>query len=151
MDGAITFTDGRYALPEYPFRVPPELEDRVARRYSVAIVGAGLTGLTAACALADLGIDVVVLDDDNTVGVRGASSRGICYSRKSLEIFARLDIYRRLREKGVTWTVGRTYAGDDEVCRFDFATDAGQDRSAQPAFINLQQFYVESFLVARAG
>jgi 3-(3-hydroxy-phenyl)propionate hydroxylase len=150
MDG-ITFNGGRYALPHYPFRVPPELEDTVERRYSVAIVGAGLTGLTAACALADLGVDVVVLDDDDTVGARGASSRGICYSRKSLEIFARLDVYRRMREKGVSWTIGRTFAGDEQVYQFDLAADAGEHASAQPAFLNLQQFYVESFLVERAA
>ena len=149
MDG-ITFSGGRYALPHYPFRVPPELEDAVERRYSVAIVGAGLTGLTAACTLADLGVDVVVLDEDDTVGVRGASSRGICYSRKSLEIFSRLGIYGRMREKGVSWTIGRTFAGDEQVYEFDLAAEADEQWSRQPAFINLQQFYVESYLVDRA-
>jgi 3-(3-hydroxy-phenyl)propionate hydroxylase len=149
MDG-ITFNGGRYALPHYPFRVPPELEDTVERRYSVAIVGAGLTGLTAACTLADFGVDVVLLDDDDTVGARGASSRGICYSRRSLEIFARLGIYGRMREKGVSWTIGRTFAGEQQVYEFDLAAAAEEEWSRQPAFINLQQFYVESYLVERA-
>src|SRR5688572_8239094 len=108
----ISFSHGAYGLPEYPFHMPPELAGNAATRHPVAIVGAGLTGLTAACVLADLGIEVVLLDDDKTVGVRGASSRGVCYSQKSLEIFARLGIYARIREKGVTWSVGRSYAGD---------------------------------------
>jgi 3-(3-hydroxy-phenyl)propionate hydroxylase len=147
----ISFTGGRYRLPRYPFRVPPELSEGVATRVPVAIVGAGLTGLTAACALAELGVDVVVLDEDDTVGARGASSRGVCYSQKSLEIFARLGVYPRLREKGVSWSVGRSYAGDEQLYQFDLAAIPQASLSAQPSFINLQQFYVESFLVDRAA
>jgi 3-(3-hydroxy-phenyl)propionate hydroxylase len=147
----ISFSGGRYQLPEYPFHVPPEIAAGAATQYPVAIVGAGLTGLTAACALADLGVDVVLLDEDRTVGARGASSRGVCYAQKSLEIFARLGIYPRLREKGVSWSVGRSYAGDDQIYHFDLASDPRANRSAQPNFINLQQFYVESFLLERAA
>ena len=146
----ISFSRSGYELPEYPFRMPPELEGGIATKYPVAIVGAGLTGLTAACALADLGIDVVLLDDDKTVGVRGASSRGVCYSQKSLEIFARLGVYPRMRDKGVSWSIGRSYAGEEQIYQFDLATGTQANSSAQPAFINLQQFYVESFLVERA-
>jgi 3-(3-hydroxy-phenyl)propionate hydroxylase len=147
----ISFSRSGYELPEYPFRMPPELEGGIATQYPVAIVGAGLTGLTAACALADLGIDVVLLDDDKTVGVRGASSRGVCYSQKSLEIFARLGVYPRLRDKGVSWSIGRSYAGAEQIYQFDLSTGVQTSASAQPAFINLQQFYVESFLVERAA
>jgi 2-polyprenyl-6-methoxyphenol hydroxylase-like FAD-dependent oxidoreductase len=56
-------------------------------------VGGGITGLTLACALASYGVAAVLLDEDNTVGVKGASSRGICYTQKSLEIFHRLGVY----------------------------------------------------------
>jgi hypothetical protein len=55
------------------------------------------TGLTLACSLAQLGVKAVLLDEDNTVGVKGASSRGICYTQKSLEIFDKLGIYRAHR------------------------------------------------------
>ena len=130
--------------------MPPELLGGDETKYPVVIVGAGLTGLTAACALADLGINVVLVDDDKTVGVRGASSRGVCYSQKSLEIFARLGIYPHVREKGVSWNIGRSYAGEDQIYHFDLAAGAQANCSAQPSFINLQQFYVESFLVERA-
>jgi 3-(3-hydroxy-phenyl)propionate hydroxylase len=144
----VSFSNGRYTLPEYPFRVPPELSGAAQRSQPVVIVGAGLAGLTAACALAQLGVPVVVLDEDNTVGARGISSRGVCYARKSLEIFDRLGVYRRMLGKGVRWTVGRTFDGKNQVSELDLASDASPSR--QPPFINLQQFYVEAFLIERA-
>jgi len=77
---------------------------------------------------------------------RGASSRGICYAQKTLEIFARFGVYSRVRQKGVTWSVGKTLAGHDVVYSFDLQRTSA---SEQPPFINLQQFYVEWFLVDR--
>ena len=144
----VSFSNGRYVLPEYPFRAPPELSGAAQLAHPVAIIGAGLAGLTAACTLAQLGVRVVVLDEDNTVGVRGISSRGVCYARKSLEIFDRLGIYRRMLGKGVRWTVGRTFEDENQVFEFDLAS--GANGSRQPPFINLQQFYVEAFLIERA-
>jgi 3-(3-hydroxy-phenyl)propionate hydroxylase len=93
-------------------------------------------------------VPVVVLDEDDTVGVRGISSRGVCYARKSLEIFDRLGIYRRMLAKGVRWTVGRTFDGATQLFEFDLTSEANGSR--QPPFINLQQFYVEAFLIERA-
>jgi 3-(3-hydroxy-phenyl)propionate hydroxylase len=137
---------GEYELPVYPFVPPPELAQGTQGRYSIVIVGGGLSGLTLACDLAQRGIDCVVLDEDDTIGVRGASSRGICYAQKTLEIFARLGVFDRMREKGVTWSVGRTLAGHDVVYTFNLQPASA---SEQPPFINLQQFYVEWFLVDR--
>ncbi len=113
------------------------------------IVGAGLTGLTAACALAQLGVAVVLLDEDDTVGARGAVLARRVLRQKSLEIFDRLGIYRRMLGKGVSWTIGRTFDGDRLICEFDLARPS-QTTSRQPPFINLQQFYVEAFLIERA-
>lgn len=135
-----------YDLPVYDYVQPPELSGTPGRRYPVVIVGAGLAGLTLACDLASRGIASVVLDEDDTIGVRGASSRGICYAQKSLEIFDRLGLYDRIREKGVTWSVGKVLRGRDVLYRFDLADGS---LSAQPPFINIQQFYVEWFLVDR--
>ena len=147
LDSAASVRDSyRYDLPVYPFVAPPELCGATPIRYAVTIVGAGLAGLTLACDLAHRGIACVLLDEDNTVGVRGASSRGIVYAQKSLEIFARLGIYARIADKGITWSVGRTLAGDAEVYHFDMQR---ANDSVQPPFINLQQFYVETFLVER--
>jgi 3-(3-hydroxy-phenyl)propionate hydroxylase len=135
-----------YELPSWPFVPPPELESAAIVRHRTVIVGAGPAGLTLACDLASRGVRAVLLDEDDTVGVRGASSRGICYAQKSLEIFARLGIYERIAEKGITWSFGRTFSDDKEVYNFNLKTDSV---SVQPPFINLQQFYIEWFLVDR--
>ena len=136
-----------YQLPEYPFTPPPELVTGQMTRHSVVIVGAGLAGLSLACALNQYGVTAILLDEDNTVGVKGASSRGICYAQKTLEIFKRLGLYDRIAAKGVQWSVGRTFAGHDEVYSFDLAAATTHNMSTQPPFINIQQFYVEGFLV----
>lgn len=145
------FSGQGYQLPTWPFRVPPEIADGSRHgRHPVVVVGAGLAGLTAACELALRGIPAIVLDEDDTVGVRGASSRGICYAQKSLEVFRRLGIFDRVAAKGVRWSVGRTLAGNDVVYSFDLSNTASPEGSRQPPFINLQQFYVEWFLAERA-
>ncbi len=144
------FTQGSgYTLPEYPFVSPPELQTGQTLRHAVVIVGGGITGLTLACSLANQGIKAILLDEDNTVGVKGASSRGICYTQKSLEIFDRLGIYKRIAGKGIQWSVGRTFAGEDEVYAFDLRQQSNFNLSAQPPFINIQQFYIEGYLVER--
>jgi 3-(3-hydroxy-phenyl)propionate hydroxylase len=114
------FTTGSgYTLPEYAFVAPPELGRAEPAHHPIVIVGGGLTGLTMACALARLGVPAVLLDEDNTVGVKGASSRGICYTQRSLEVFQRLGVYEPIAAKGIQWSVGRTFAGADEVYSFD--------------------------------
>jgi 3-(3-hydroxy-phenyl)propionate hydroxylase len=144
------FTQGSgYELPEYPFQEPPEIASGQASHHPIVIVGGGITGLTAACALAQYGIRAVLLDEDNTVGVKGASSRGICYTQKSLEIFQRLGVYERIAAKGIQWSVGRTFAGDDEVYSFDLRQQSAYNLSTQPPFVNIQQFYIEGYLVER--
>ncbi|MBS0339776.1 MAG: FAD-dependent monooxygenase [Proteobacteria bacterium] len=145
MSDTYTFAPA-YELPHWPFVPPPELESAKTVRHPIVIVGAGPAGLTLACDLASRGVRCVLLDEDDTVGVRGASSRGICYAQKSLEIFARLGIYERVADKGITWSFGRTFSGEREVYSFNLKTDS---LSRQPPFINLQQFYVEWFLVDR--
>lgn len=135
-----------YRLPHWPFVPPPELGSDAFVRHPIVIVGAGPAGLTLACDLAKRGVPAVLLDEDDTVGVRGASSRGICHAQKSLEIFERLGIYRRIADKGITWSFGRTFSGETEVYNFNLQASSV---SAQPPFINLQQFYLEWFLVDR--
>ncbi len=135
-----------YELPVYPFTVPPELQGSPMQRCPIVIVGAGPAGLTLACDLAQRGVRSVLIDDDNTVGVRGASSRGICYAQKTLEIMDRLGICERILSKGVAWSFGRTFSGEEEVYHFNLQN---QSVSQQPPFVNLQQFYIEGFLVDR--
>ena len=135
-----------YQLPTYRFEPPADLDGGAPRRYPIVIVGAGPAGLTLACDLAQRGVAAVLIDDDDTVGVRGASSRGICYAQKSLEILERVEVGARVVAKGVAWSLGRTLSGDNEVYNFNLQV---QSCSEQPPFVNLQQFYLEWFLVER--
>ncbi len=128
-----------------PFEVVPApgLTSPEAQK-KVLIVGAGPIGLAMAIDLALAGVPSVVLDDNNVVSV---GSRAICWAKRTLEIFDRLGVADRMVEKGVTWKVGRTHHKDAEVFSFDLLPESGHK---MPAFINLQQYYVEQFLVERA-
>ncbi|QTP57285.1 monooxygenase [Billgrantia antri] len=138
-------TDSLYFdYPYFPFVRPPELDGR-AVRHRVAIVGAGPVGVTAALELARHGIESVVLDDKATVN---DGSRAICISRHSLEILQQLGVDAPFVAKGLGWTQGRTYFRDREIFRFEMP------HSEQERFlpmINLQQQYIEKFLIDKAG
>ncbi|MEO8651454.1 MAG: FAD-dependent oxidoreductase [Hyphomicrobiaceae bacterium] len=134
----------RYRSPVFPFIRPLELDGRAERRWPVAIVGAGPVGLVAAIDLALHGIASVVLDESNVVST---GSRAICWSKRTLEIFDRLGIGDRVVTKGVTWKVGRLFHRGREVYAFDLLPEPGHKR---PAFVNLQQYYVEEYLIDRA-
>ena len=132
-----------YTQPVYPYTKPAELGG-LPHHWPVIVAGAGPVGLTAAIDLALRGIDVLVLDEDDTVSV---GSRAICWSKRTLEILDRLGCGERLVQKGVCWNVGRVFFRDEQVYQFDLLPEPGHRR---PAFINLQQYYVEQFLVERA-
>jgi 3-(3-hydroxy-phenyl)propionate hydroxylase len=123
--------------PHYPFR--PAIDD--GARHAVVVAGGGLVGLTAALDLARRGQPVVVLDDDDTVST---GSRAICFAKRTLEIYDRLGIGAAIRDKGTTWNTGRVYFGDRQVYGFDLLGESGH---RNPAFVNLQQYYVEHWLV----
>jgi len=133
-----------YTQPVYPYAKPTDLGG-APRHWPVIVAGAGPVGLTAAIDLALRGLDVLVLDEDDTVSM---GSRAICWSKRSLEILDRLGCAERLVQKGVRWNVGRVFFHAEQVYQFDLSPEPGHRR---PAFINLQQYYVEQFLVERAS
>lgn len=133
-----------YTYPKFEYRRPRELDEASPRRHPVVVVGAGPVGLAAAIDLAQRGLPVLLLDDDDTVSL---GSRGVCYAKRTLEVLDRLGCGQRLVDKGVTWNVGRTFFDTDEVFHFNLLPDAGHER---PGMINLQQYYLEEFLVRRA-
>ncbi len=137
-----------YTLPVYPYRRPPELSGSQPGTYPVIVAGGGLAGLVCALELGSRGIRTVVLDEDNTVGAAGLSSRGICYARHTLEILERFGIAGRIRAKGITWNEGDVYRGERRIYRFNL--QPGTDHKF-PSFVNLQQFYVEQYLVEKAA
>ena len=114
-------------------------------RRPVVVVGAGPVGLALAIDLAQQQIPVVLLDNDNTLST---GSRAICFAKRTLEIFDRLGCGDRMVEKGVSWNVGRVFFKKEQIYTFDLQPEAGH---ARPAFINLQQYYVEGFLAERAA
>ncbi len=132
-----------YTNPVYPYARPAELDAPGARR-PVVIVGAGPVGLAAAIDLGQRGVPVVVLDDDRTVSV---GSRAICYAKRALEILDRLGCGQKVVDKGIGWNVGKVFFRDELVYRFDLLPEPGHRR---PAFVNLQQYWFEEYLVERA-
>ena len=69
-----------YVLPKYAYRRPPELAGGGSPVYPAVVVGAGLAGLTAALELGRRGVRTLLLDEDDTVGAQGLSSRGISHA-----------------------------------------------------------------------
>ena len=126
-----------YTYPAYPAAPRPAS----GARHGVVVVGGGMGGLTAALDLARRGVPVVLLDEDASVST---GSRAICMAKRSLEIYHRLGVGRRMLDKGVTWNTGEVLFRDRAVYNFDLLPEAGHQ---YPAFINLQQYYVEEYLV----
>lgn len=133
-----------YTYPKYAYRRPPELDEAAPRRHPVIVVGAGPVGLCTAIDLAQRGVPVMLIDEDDTVSI---GSRGVCYAKRALEVMDRLGCGQAMVDKGVTWNVGRTFFDTEEVFRFNLLPEAGHER---PGMINLQQYYLEEFLVRRA-
>lgn len=109
--------------------------------HPVIVIGAGPVGLTLALDLARRGIRPVLLDDADRIG---EGSRAICFAKRTLEIFDRLGVAGLMLAKGVVWQNGRVFLEHDEVYAFDLLPEGGHQ---MPAFINLQQYYVERYLV----
>lgn len=113
-------------------------------RHPVVVVGAGPVGLSAAIDLAQQGVAVVLLDEDDTLS---DGSRAICFAKRTLEIFDRLGCGDAIADKGVGWHTGKVFFRDAPVFSFDLLAEAGHHR---PAFVNIQQYHVEAYLIARA-
>lgn len=135
----------RKTIYSYGYRRSSDQDAAGPVRRPVVVVGAGPVGLAAAIDLAQRKVPVVLIDDADRIG---EGSRGICWSKRTLEICDRLGVGERLVEQGVTWQIGKLFRGDDLVFSFDLLPEAGHK---MPAFINLQQFYLEKALVDRAG
>src|SRR5258708_23947428 len=132
---------------QFGYRRRPD-QDRAATHaahHPVVVVGAGPVGLSLAIDLAQRGQSVVLLDDADRIG---EGSRAICFSKRSLEFWDRLGIGQRMVDKGVVWSVGKIFHGEQQLYQFNLLPEQGHKR---PAFINLQQFYAEAYLVDRVG
>jgi 3-(3-hydroxy-phenyl)propionate hydroxylase len=132
---------------QFGYRRNPD-QDRAAANaaeHPVIVVGAGPVGLSLAIDLAQRGQSVVLLDDADRIG---EGSRAICFSKRSLEYWDRLGVAGRMVDKGVVWSVGKIFHGAEQLYQFNLLPEQGHK---MPAFINLQQFYAEAYLVERAA
>src|SRR5438309_4052664 len=130
---------------QFGYRRHPD-QDRAAAdiaEHAVVVVGAGPVGLSLAIDLAQRGQAVLLLDDADRIG---EGSRAICFAKRSLEYWDRLGVGDRMVDKGVVWSVGRIFHGPAQLYQFNLLPEQGHKR---PAFINLQQFYAEAYLVDR--
>jgi 3-(3-hydroxy-phenyl)propionate hydroxylase len=128
---------------QFGYRRSDDQDRGTPAHHRVLVVGAGPIGLSVAIDLAQRGNEVVLVDDADRIG---EGSRAICYSKRALEAWDRLGIGPRMVDKGVIWQVGKVFFGDELVYRFDLLPEGGHK---MPAFVNLQQYYAEAFLVDR--
>lgn len=136
---------GPFVYEQHAPRLPAlDANAREAHRHRVVIAGGGPVGLSLALALARWGVASVVIEADTTVCT---GSRAICISRRSLEILQQLGALEGHLEKGLPWTGGRTFHGADEILHFTMPHD---ERQKLPPMINIQQYWIEQFLVEAA-
>ena len=137
--------DVDYQTLVFDYTRHPDQSATLPVRRPVVVVGAGPVGLALAIDLAQRGVAVVLLDNDSTLST---GSRAICFAKRTLDIFDRLGCGARMVAKGVSWNVGKVFFRQELIYSFDLLPDAGH---AHPAFINLQQYYVEGYLTERAA
>jgi 3-(3-hydroxy-phenyl)propionate hydroxylase len=134
-----------YTYPRFEYKTPPEIASGRTLKVPVVVVGAGPVGLAAALDLELQGVPVLLLDEDDTVSI---GSRGVCYAKRALEILDRYGVGDAVCSKGVSWNVGRTFFREQEVYNFNLVPEADHHR---PGMVNLQQYYLEEYLAARAA
>lgn len=126
----------------YDFKRPPELDGQSVR-HPFVVVGGGPIGLSMALDLAKKGHKVVVL---NKMDILADGSKALCFSKRSLDIWDRIGVGEPMTNLGVQWNVGKVFWQDreDPIFQFDLLPVKNQKN---PAFINLQQFHAEDFLI----
>ena len=133
-----------YQQVVFPYRRSPDQDADAPARHPVVVVGAGPVGLSLAIDLAQQQVPVLLLDNDDRLST---GSRAICFAKRTLEIFDRLGVGAGLVDKGVSWNTGRVFLRDQPIYSFNLQPETTHER---PAFINIQQYYVEGHLVERA-
>ncbi len=121
----------------------PETAASHTSHVPVLIVGGGPIGLSLALDLARRGQPVTLINSQPFIA---AGSKAICFSKRSLDIFERLGVAERMLEKGVVWETGKVFWREDDEPLYTFDL-LPLKQQQHPAFINIQQYYVEQYLV----
>ncbi|NQZ20540.1 MAG: FAD-dependent monooxygenase [Colwellia sp.] len=124
-----------------------EFKERAAAKAEVmpvVIVGAGPVGLALAVDLAQRNIEVVLVDQKTAVG---KGSRAVTFAKRTLEIFDKLGIGEAVVQHGTQWSISRTYYKDEMIDAKNLQPEEGLKR---PAYVNIQQYHIEDYLVKRA-
>lgn len=129
-----------YDYKVYPHRRAPEL-DGVRKKRPVVVVGAGPIGLATVLDLARYGLDCVLVTADRQVS---EGSRALAYTRRSMEILQQVGVARKIAAHGLPWRHGNSFYRGRRVYRMDLPYE---DDDRQPPLTNLQQQYLEQFLV----
>ena len=137
--------DVDYQKLRFPYVRSQDQDAAPTARRPVVIVGAGPVGLSLAIDLAQRQVPVVLLESSDCLSV---GSRALCFAKRTLEIFDRLGCGDRMVNKGVSWNLGKVFFKEEQVFSFDLLPEPGH---ANPAFVNLQQYYVEGYLAERAA
>lgn len=132
-----------YEHPVFPYERFSDQDQASPNHHPVIIIGGGLVGLTTAIDLLSHGVPVVILERGNTVS---EGSRSICQAKRTLEIWDRFGAADPMVEKGITWNLGKVFHKKHLLYDFDLLPESGHK---MPAFINLQQYYVEECLLEK--
>lgn len=132
-----------FEIPLYPYTRSKDQDSDTAVRHPVVVIGAGPVGLGVAIDLAQQDIPVVVLDDNDKVSF---GSRAICFAKRPLEILDRLGCGKPMVDKGELWNKGKVFFDERQIYDFNLLPEDGHKN---PAFINLQQYYFEEYMVDR--
>lgn len=129
---------------QFPYRRSPDQDAAQPAHHPIVVVGAGPVGLTLAIDLAQRGQRVLLLDNDHRLST---GSRALCFAKRTLEIWDRLGVGDAMVDKGISWQLGKVFLQGEQLYQFNLLPEPGHER---PAFINLQQYYCEAYLVERA-
>lgn len=132
-----------YEVPLYPYERSTDQDASAKTRHKVVVIGAGPIGMGIAIDLAQQDIPVLILDDNDKVSF---GSRAICFAKRPLEILDRLGCGEPMVDKGVTWDSGKVFFDEREIYGFNLLPEDGHKN---PAFINLQQYYFEEYMLNR--
>ena len=99
--------------------------------------------MTAALALARYGIPSIIVDQDNKLS---DGSRALAYAHASLGFWEKLGAGTKIVNKGIAWNTRHTFLGEKKLYTQTYSLE---DPALLPRFLNLQQFYLEEFLLER--